>query len=59
VRLRSLERELGRMVEECCRGRAADCRVIEALADHALCLSPDHGGVSALRPEPGGGRSRR
>ncbi|MGJ0622229.1 MAG: MerR family transcriptional regulator [Methylocystis sp.] len=31
--LRRLERELGRMVEQCRGGRIADCRVIEALSD--------------------------
>ena len=34
--LESLKGELGRMLEQCRNGRVADCRIIEALADHAL-----------------------
>ncbi len=37
ARLEALRRELARMVEASCQGRASDCRVIETLADHALC----------------------
>jgi len=43
-RLEALRRELERMIEQCRRGRIADCRVIEVLADHAQCLHADHGG---------------
>ena len=42
ARLRSLERELERMVSECGQGRVAECRVIEVLADHDRCLSNTH-----------------
>lgn len=41
ARLEELRRELARMVTECRGGRVADCRVIEVLADHRLCLG-DH-----------------
>jgi DNA-binding transcriptional MerR regulator len=40
-RLQSLHTELTRMVEECGHGRVCDCRIIEALADHSLCVT-DH-----------------
>lgn len=40
-RLRALERELERMIAKCDRGTIADCRVIEVLGDHSLCLN-DH-----------------
>ena len=39
--LRSLEGELERMVAACEGGTAADCAVIESLADHAHCRT-DH-----------------
>lgn len=35
--LEALRRELARIVRSCAGGRAATCRVIEALADHASC----------------------
>lgn len=35
--LQALQAELNRMVDAACRGQVADCRVIEALSDHALC----------------------
>ncbi|MFZ5708418.1 MAG: MerR family transcriptional regulator [Pseudomonadota bacterium] len=41
ARLTALKAELERMVAQCAGGRIADCRVIEALGDHALCAS-DH-----------------
>lgn len=37
ARLRTLEQELQRMVDDCSGGTANRCRVIEALADHGLC----------------------
>lgn len=45
ARLRSLERELKRMLEQCRGGRAGECHVLEVLADadHGRCLDPDHG----------------
>lgn len=55
-RLASLMRlrdELGRMVAHCGGGRVGDCRVIQTLGDHALCLH-DHAGVEdATRPLTG------
>lgn len=42
ARLRALEQELVRMLEECRGGRIGECRVLEVLADHELCLSPGH-----------------
>ena len=36
-RLRALQKELKRMVEECGHGRVCDCRVIEVLGDHKNC----------------------
>ena len=44
--LRSLRRELNRMVDAGCCGPASDCRVLEALSDHSLC-EEGHG-----RPDP-------
>lgn len=38
-RLTRLKVELERMVEGHCSGRAADCRIIEVLSDHAHCAS--------------------
>ncbi len=37
AQLEALRKELGRIVRSCAGGRAATCRVIEALADHASC----------------------
>jgi DNA-binding transcriptional MerR regulator len=37
--LQALRDELSRMIEECGHGRVCDCRIIEALADHSLCLT--------------------
>jgi len=43
--LSALRGELKRMVQSCRRGKIADCRVIEVLADHshAHCVSDAHG----------------
>ena len=40
-RLRALQTELKRMVEECRGGKTANCRVLEVLRDHSECLT-DH-----------------
>lgn len=40
--LEALRDELARVTAECARGRVADCRVIEVLSDHSLCLTHDH-----------------
>lgn len=42
AQLTALKTELTRMVEECGHGRVCDCRVIEVLANHALCAG-EHG----------------
>ena len=42
ARLRALEAELERMLEQCSHGTISDCRVIEVLGDHSLCAE-DHG----------------
>ena len=41
-RLRSMERELKRMVHECCGGKVAECRIIDVLTDHSKCLTESH-----------------
>lgn len=41
TRLRALEAELERMVDQCACGTISDCRVIEVLGDHAHCAH-DH-----------------
>ena len=41
ARLKALELELERMVEQCAHGVISDCRVIEVLGDHGKC-SHDH-----------------
>jgi Cu(I)-responsive transcriptional regulator len=44
-RLTMLKSELERMLEQCAGGRIRDCRVIEALSDHAQCLPEQHPSV--------------
>jgi len=39
--LKALEQEFERMLRECPSGEVRQCRVIEILSDHALCLN-DH-----------------
>lgn len=49
--LEALRGELARMVRECGHGRVCDCKIIEAVADHALCAGehvPEQGGRRAL-----------
>lgn len=36
-RLKSLEKELNRMIRECSANRVAECHVMEVLANHELC----------------------
>ena len=38
-RLKSLERELNRMIKECAVDRISDCRIMEVLSNHELCAS--------------------
>jgi len=42
ARLNTLKAELERMIRQCRRGRIAECRVIEVLADHSKCLGEHH-----------------
>ncbi len=37
--LKALRLELTRMIDECGHGRVCDCRIIEALSDHSLCVT--------------------
>lgn len=41
-RLKCLQKELQRMISECAGDRVSECRIIDVLADHELCLSADH-----------------
>lgn len=41
-RLEEMRRELERMVSQCAGGTVTECRIIESLADHSLCLSDEH-----------------
>jgi Cu(I)-responsive transcriptional regulator len=50
ARLSALRLELERMIEHCRGGRIAECRVIEVLGDHELCLAARHGQAEALPP---------
>jgi len=43
--LGQLRAELQRMFDECKHGRVAECRVIEILADHEICLQDEHAPV--------------
>jgi DNA-binding transcriptional MerR regulator len=44
-RLRALEAELERMVDQCACGTISDCRVIEVLGDHSQCAH-EHGALT-------------
>lgn len=37
ARLEALQAELERMLAQCAQGAVSDCRVLQALGDHALC----------------------
>jgi len=41
-RLQEMRKELKRMVTQCAGDQVADCRIIEVLSDHSLCLSEKH-----------------
>lgn len=45
-RLKALQTELKRMIQECSGGNTADCKVLEVLRDHSECLT-DHEGIGA------------
>ncbi|MEM5469799.1 MAG: MerR family transcriptional regulator [Paracoccaceae bacterium] len=38
-RLKALQTELKRMIQECSGGNTADCKVLEVLRDHSECLT--------------------
>ena len=42
TRLKALRAEVKRMIDQCAHGELKDCRVIEVLGDHGLCLSEKH-----------------
>ncbi|WP_333817894.1 MerR family transcriptional regulator [Tabrizicola sp.] len=44
ARLKALEMELERMLEQCSCGTVENCRVIEVLSDHAHCAHEHHFG---------------
>ena len=41
--LTAVRAELERMLAECEGGTVGECRILEVLSDHSLCLTPDHG----------------
>ena len=45
--LQSLAGELERMIGFCAHDRVATCRILETLADHALCATDHHAGRDA------------
>jgi DNA-binding transcriptional MerR regulator len=49
ARLRALESELERMIAQCAHGAIADCRVIEVLGNHDLCIQ-EHGRKGQAQP---------
>lgn len=55
-RLDALRIELTRMTDACSGGVAAECRILETLADHSHghCARPDHGGADAVGLALGG-----
>lgn len=42
ARLQALQAEVRSMVDQCAQGQVRTCRVIEVLADHALCQHEAH-----------------
>ncbi len=42
ARLRVLQTEVQRMLDDCAQGRVGDCRVMQVLADHDECVSDAH-----------------
>ncbi|KAF0808234.1 MerR family transcriptional regulator [Alcanivorax sp. S71-1-4] len=46
ARLQAMEQELERMLNHCQHGEVRECRVIDVLADHALCAT-EHGPAQA------------
>lgn len=50
--LKALRKELARTVASCAGGSAAECRVIETLADHACCEA-EHNAPRRVKPGAG------
>lgn len=48
ARLTALQTELERMVTQCEGGKICDCRVIEVLGDHRLCLHDRHDAAQTM-----------
>ena len=42
--LNAMKSELERMIRQCRGDKIAECRIIEVLSDHSLCLTNDHTG---------------
>lgn len=40
--LNAMKSELERMIRQCRGDKIAECRIIEVLSDHSLCLTDDH-----------------
>ncbi len=59
ARLQALAIEFKRMVRRCRGGRISDCRIIEALADHAHCSTEHVAEVPRLREQARALRSPR
>ena len=51
AQLHRLRDELARMIGACDHGSVAECRVIETLADHSLCVG-DHGAAQTTARRP-------
>ncbi len=45
--LKAMKGELERMILQCRGDKIADCRIIEVLSDHSLCLVEEHGPASS------------
>ncbi|MEH6469708.1 MAG: helix-turn-helix domain-containing protein [Halopseudomonas sp.] len=41
-RLRSMQQELKRMINRCDGKQISDCRIVETLSNHALCIAKQH-----------------
>lgn len=44
-RLQEMQKELKRMISQCSGDRIADCRIIEVLSNHQLCLNNEHDAI--------------
>ena len=42
LRLLGMKKELNRMISQCSGDQIADCRIIEVLSDHQLCMAQKH-----------------